>query len=297
MVTPPAPVSPEAPAAGEPAPPASTAVAAVAQAGQTMAQTTQVAAHAVADATRHAQATVQQVAQQATVSPRRAVYRGRHFAAGFAVALAALAFLAALARRYHILPGDVGVARLIQNVDGAAYDWLMKLVSELGWQWPSVLMRLTATAVSWNAGFRLEGAFIAATWSGDLLTMIIKDTVGRPRPTRRLVRVTYLLGEHSFPSGHVVHYVTFYGFLFYLLWSHLKQGAWRTLVLTLLAGLVLLIGPSRVYQGAHWPSDVSGAYLVGSLWLSVLIVAYLETKARFQLVTAWPFLQHRARTL
>ena len=92
-------------------------------------------------------------------------------------------------------------------------------------------------------------------------------------------------------------YVSFYGFVFYILWSHLKEGKGRNGVLTLLALVVLLIGPSRVYQGAHWPSDVAGAYLVGSLWLAGLIVGYIETKARFQMNTRWPFLARRSREL
>jgi hypothetical protein len=69
-------------------------------AATTVAQTTQTAAHTVTDATKQAQAAVQQVAQQATVSPRRALYRGRRFAVTYALLVAALAFLGALARRY-----------------------------------------------------------------------------------------------------------------------------------------------------------------------------------------------------
>jgi membrane-associated phospholipid phosphatase len=146
----------------------------------------------------------------------------------------------------------------------------------------------------WAAGFRMEGAFTVATWSGDVVTMAVKETVGRPRPSKDLVRVAHNLSENSFPSGHVVHYVTFYGFLFYIFFTHLKPGRWRAAVLDVLALLVLLIGPSRVYMGEHWPSDVGGAYLVGSLWLSVEIVAYLEMKARFQVNRGWPFLARRS---
>ena len=273
------------------------ATATVQQAAQTVTAATQQAAQTVTTAGQQAQAVVQQAAQRATVAPRKAVYRGRRFAVAYALGLMLLGFMAAVARRHHILPGDVGITRLIQRIDAQPYALLMSLISEMGWQVPSVITRLTATGLTWAAGFRMESAFIVATWSGDIVTMLIKETVGRPRPTRDLVRVTYTLGEKSFPSGHVVHYVTFYGFLFYMVWIYLKQGKWRNVVLTLLAILVLLIGPSRVYQGAHWPSDVGAAYLVGALWLAVQIVAYVETKARFQLHTRWPFLQRRTKQL
>jgi undecaprenyl-diphosphatase len=91
--------------------------------------------------------------------------------------------------------------------------------------------------------------------------------------------------------------VTFYGFLYYLVFIHLKQRWFRTALLTLLGGIILLVGPSRVYMGHHWPSDVAGAYLVGTLWLGVIIIAYLETKANYTLHTYPPFMVKRPQQL
>ncbi|HUS15199.1 MAG TPA: phosphatase PAP2 family protein [Chloroflexia bacterium] len=266
-----------------------------AQATQQAAQVTQQAAQVTQHAAQQVQAKMEQVGQTTTVSPRQALYRGRRFAVAYAITVMVAAFLSALAKRYRTLPGDIRLARLVQRGQhDKAYDVMMQAVSELGWQWPSVISRMTFSSLMWAAGFRMEGAFTAATWSGDLVTIVVKQTVGRPRPTKDLVRVVHNLGETSFPSGHVVHYVTFYGFLFYIFFTHLKQGQWRNAGLCVLAALVLLVGPSRVYMGEHWPSDVGGAYLVGSLWLAVEIVAYLEMKARFQMNRRWPFLTPRS---
>jgi len=268
------------------------------QAVQQAAQVTQQAAAVTQQAAQQVQAKVEQVGQAATVSPRQAVYRGRHFVVAYAILVMLAALLSALAKRYQTLPGDVRISRLIQRgQEDQAFNVLMHAVSELGWQWPSVISRLTFSSLMWAAGFRMEGAFTAGTWSGDLVTMVVKETVGRPRPSRDLVRVVNTLGENSFPSGHVVHYVTFYGFLFYIFFTHLRHGMWRNATLSLLAILVLLVGPSRVYMGEHWPSDVGGAYLVGSLWLAVEIVAYLELKAHYQMNRGWPFLTPRSRPI
>ena len=193
--------------------------------------------------------------------------------------------------------GDIGIARVIQEPQSRLYNALMHAVSELGWRWISVGTRASATSLMWAAGFRMESAFTLSTWSGDVLTGLIKSRVLRPRPTRDLVRVVSQLGEASFPSGHVVHYVTFYGFLFYLVFTHLKKRWFRTALLTLLAGLILLVGPSRVYMGHHWPSDVGGAYLVGTLWLGLIIIAYIETKANYTLNTQPPFFVKRPAQL
>jgi undecaprenyl-diphosphatase len=268
------------------------------QVAQATAQAAQVTAHATVQATHQVQAKIEQVGQTATVPPRQAVYRGRRFVVAYALLLMLATFLSALAKRYHTLPGDIRISRIIQRGrEDKAFDVLMQAVSEMGWQLPSVITRMTFSTLMWAAGFRMEGAFTAATWSGDVLTMVVKETVGRPRPSKDLVKVVNSLSENSFPSGHVVHYVTFYGFLFYIFFTHLKHGHWRNAILCVLAILVLLIGPSRVYMGEHWPSDVGGAYLVGSLWLAVEIVAYLEFKSRFQMNTRWPFLAPRSRPI
>jgi undecaprenyl-diphosphatase len=54
----------------------------------------------------------------------------------------------------------------------------------------------------------------------------------------------------------------------------LKNSWWRTLLLVLLLGLVGMIGPSRIYVGEHWASDVVAAYLLGSVWLALSVLVY-----------------------
>jgi len=260
-------------------------------------QATQAVVGTAKQATQQVTAAVQQQAQKITVAPRKAIYRGKRFLVIYGGLVGAAGVLAFLARRHRYFVGDVGIAKLIQRPNAKAYDELMHLVSQPGWRWTSVGTRASLSILMWAAGFRMESAFTVSTWSGDLLTSAIKSGVLRPRPTSDLVRVMSKLDEASFPSGHVVHYVTFYGFLFYLVFTHLKNRWFRTALLTLLAGLILLVGPSRIYMGHHWPSDVGGAYLVGTLWLGLIIIAYLETKANYTVHTSPPFLVKRTRQL
>ncbi len=280
--------------AGATAPPPSVPKSPIAQA---TAQATRAAVDTAKQATQQVTATVQQTAQRITVAPRKAIYRGKRFLAVYGALAGGAGILAVLARRYRYFPADVGITRILQRPDDALYNALMHAVSELGWRWVSVGARASASTLMWAAGFRMESLFTLSTWSGDMLTGLIKAGVIRPRPTRDLVRVVSDLGEASFPSGHVVHYVTFYGFLFYLVFIHLKQRWFRTALLTLLAGVIILVGPSRIYMGHHWPSDVAGAYLVGTLWLGVIIIAYLETKANYTLHTHPPFFVKRPAQL
>jgi membrane-associated phospholipid phosphatase len=281
----------------EPTPsPAASGTAARPVVGATV-QATQAVVNTAKQATNQVAAVVQQKAQKITVAPRKAIYRGKRFLIAYGSLVGAAGVLAVLAKRYRYFPADVGITRLLQRPNDRVYDGLMHVVSELGWRWISVGTRASLSTLMWAAGFRMEGAFTVSTWSGDVLTVLIKTHVLRPRPTADLVRVMSNLDEASFPSGHVVHYVTFYGFLFYLVYTHLKQRWFRTALLTLLAGIILLVGPSRIYMGHHWPSDVGGAYLVGTLWLGVIIIAYLETKAHYTLHTHPPFFAKRPKQL
>ena len=113
------------------------------------------------------------------------------------------------------------------------------------------------------------------------LGQLVKLAVHRPRPGANLVNVIQQLNSFSFPSGHVLTYTAFFGFLFFLGYTLLKPSWARTILLVILGSLVALIGLSRIYVGDHWASDVVGAYLLGSLWLALTVYIYQWGKTRF----------------
>lgn len=78
---------------------------------------------------------------------------------------------------------------------------------------------------------------------------------------------------HSFPSGHVVVVVTMYGLIFHLWYRSSRSFLERLFVITFTTVWIGLIALSRLALGAHWPSDVIMGLLVGSMWLTTIIVA------------------------
>lgn len=89
----------------------------------------------------------------------------------------------------------------------------------------------------------------------------LKELFGRSRPPGE--HLTYAAG-FSFPSGHAMVSMAFYGFLAYLLWTNLpgRCGKWCS---SLLIVLIILIGISRVYLNVHFASDVLAGFLLGGL--------------------------------
>jgi membrane-associated phospholipid phosphatase len=178
------------------------------------------------------------------------------------------ALLAVLASIDAYFPFDPVITRALQSLGSPFMDALMNFVSWFGFGTQSTILALMTAAALYGLKLRKEALVILVAVIGStLLNLLVKIVVQRPRPSADIIKVFQNLTSYSFPSGHVMFYTAFFGFLFFLAFTLLKPSWLRTLLLILTGGMVLLIGPSRIYLGAHWPSDVLGAYMLGGLVL------------------------------
>jgi membrane-associated phospholipid phosphatase len=225
---------------------------------------------------------VQQAANDATTSAPRRRYRSILFQFGIISVSSAFAFLTMLANSTPFFPLDVQITRSIQLIGNPAFAQFMSLISWPGFPPQSFVIPLFIAALIYSLGLHWEGvAALIAALSSAAINVFVKDLIRRPRPTMSLVHVFRILDSYSFPSGHVMFYVVFFGFLIFLAFALLKRSFKRTLLIAICGALVLLVGISRIYLGQHWASDVLGAYLLGSLTLVVNVVFYRWGKKRF----------------
>jgi membrane-associated phospholipid phosphatase len=190
------------------------------------------------------------------------------------VGAAAFGTLAWLVSAGQTASADLALARGLQGVDAPWFAGLMLGVSELGFP-PLVLALVLLPALAlWALRRPLEARLLVLAGGAGLLAVPIKLVFSRARPTSEALNVTRQLSDTSFPSGHSLLFVAFFGFLFYLAYTRLRRGWARTLLLWTLGALIVLIGPSRVYVGQHWPSDVLASYALGLVYLVLLVVWY-----------------------
>lgn len=233
-------------------------------------------------------ANVKREVNQGQVPWYRSKKRATILLIAYAIQLSLFAILAWWVHINPVLPIDVRITKEFQENQNPLLHGLMVFVSSFGnFAWLFTGLVVLAVVLLWVINLRLEAVVMAieVTFSG-VLNVALKLLIGRPRPTTKLVEVFQVATGQSFPSGHVMSYVAFWGLLFsfgVILLSGKRW--WHKLVLIIPAFFVALVGPSRIYLGDHWASDVLGAYLIGGVLLGITIWIYLNLKARGVLVS------------
>jgi undecaprenyl-diphosphatase len=191
--------------------------------------------------------------------------------------------LALYVHLHPVLPLDIAITREFQENQTPWLRDIMLAVSYLG-SVPFLMIVLVVITglLFWLVRLRLEAVMIVGLSSvSTVMNGLIKLIVSRPRPNAQLVEIFQAVSGQSFPSGHVMAYVAYFGLLFSLGLILFKRDRWWHYALLIIPALfVVLVGPSRVYLGAHWASDVLGGYLFGGLLLGITLWLYLVLRGR-----------------
>ena len=179
---------------------------------------------------------------------------------------------------YHpISDFDLHMTQEIQEQRAWDLTFSMKFISVFGDNVVAPVSVIIASLFFFLTYRRREAYFTLAVILPDLFNILIKIVIHRPRPTLENAKIFLSFNQSSFPSGHVVHYVVFFGFLLTVMIVNKNIPLfWKIFIGFLSAFLIITVSISRIYLGAHWATDVIGGYLFGFAYLGILLKYYFN---------------------
>ena len=170
-------------------------------------------------------------------------------------------------------PWDAPVMLAIHRLSRPWLDTVMWWVTQTGSALAVVFLAILVVWFLYKKKTPEAILFPASFFGAVSMNYLLKQVFARPRPevfAPLVVEHTY-----SFPSGHTIASVSLYGLLAVYLWD---QG--RRALAFLSAFWILAVAFSRVYLGAHYPSDVLGAMAVGGIWVICVWEVYIRFRRR-----------------
>ncbi len=210
-----------------------------------------------------------------------AIARGRSglFILSLFVGLFAILFM--IVRKRQSAAVDAAITLRLQRRRHPVFNRLMHIVSWPGFPPQSRIIPPALAGTLFAFGYRLEALFQLLAWGSGGISFLFKTIMRRSRPGPDFPEIRIAIariGGTSFPSGHVLNYIGVYGFLGYLAHTWIDPRIIRRTVVALLGSLLALVGPSRVYLGHHWFTDVTASYLLGFSWLMTFTSVYRRAK-------------------
>jgi len=180
-----------------------------------------------------------------------------------------------------LIQSDLKIINIVQILRTSNFNQIILFITNLG-NWHIIFLGIILSSIvlillkKWQHLLTL----LISTAVGELLIWVMKNLFKRPRP--ELLNVLTPENSFSFPSSHSFVAISFYGLITYFIFRTVKSKRLR--ILTAVSGTVLIsmIGFSRIYLGAHFPSDVLAGYAAGLAWVIALITALdirLKTKS------------------
>lgn len=186
-------------------------------------------------------------------------------------------FLSFYVTRNPVPAFDKSISLIIQKHSSPFLDKVMLGISLFGEIPYSFILVVIISGLFFIFKLKRESLFLLSISLSGLLILSIKLLFNRPRPTAADVRLVEINRFHSYPSGHVLSYILFFGFMLVIM-HHRKDinHAVRRYISIFSGFLIFTIPFSRIYLGAHWFTDVLGGILLGLMCLLLLRYFYLK---------------------
>lgn len=154
---------------------------------------------------------------------------------------------------------------------------LLSAVSFLGQTTVGFAIVICFAIFFWLYSYHWESLFCLIAATAPIINAGIKLLIQRPRPQEDLVFVLDHQLSPSYPSGHVVFFTVFFGYLIAaMVFAKNIHVATRAAIILISLFLICSVSFSRIYLGAHWITDVVAGYLLGIILLTLLLVFYLR---------------------
>ena len=184
----------------------------------------------------------------------------------FAVFILLFCFLAYLVTNNQTISFDRFIYNIIARWQNDFWTGFYKFITNFASEFMIALISLAILLVFKNKRYGAY-TFLNAV-NIVILNIILKLIFMRDRPYELMI---IMEDGYSFPSGHAMASLGFYGFIIYLLWHFNLDKKSKIIFTSLLSFLILLIGMSRIYLGVHYASDVLAGYTVSAAYLILYI--------------------------
>ena len=173
-----------------------------------------------------------------------------------------------------ILELDLNIYKFFsENIINDKLTPIVKVITHIGGA--KIVFVLTVLAIILIKGLKNKLFLLTGIVGTAGLNVLLKHIVQRERPN-----INRLIPEkgYSFPSGHSMMSMAFYGMLIFLIFKYVKNTALKWTLIVILTILLSTIGITRIYLGVHYPSDVIGGFVVSLTYLFILTEIYNKVK-------------------